>query len=613
MTTASVVITATDKTQAAFQSVSKNLEGIGSRMGVLLSSVAGLAGAAGFGMLIKNSMQTADALAKTSDALGIATEKLATLRYMGDLAGVSSEQMDEHLKKMTRSLGEAAQGGGAAAKTLAMLRLDTQQLIQLSPDQQYLAIADAINGLGTQAEKAAAASDIFGKSGINMLNVMADGSESFRQAEEEATRFGLAISRVDAAKIEMANDAFTRVGKVVEGMGNAMAITAAPLLEDIANKFVNLVGGADGFRNAAQFMTDVVLNAVGLLANGFHALHIVFDGIGAAFWTIVENLLKGLDWLQKQVVDFINILPGVDVKPMESLTAATNFAAGAAEQARLNLQNLAMQPLPSDQIKKWSLDVGIAAQAAAEKIASLKASAGGITDTPSADTATDPDVEKLRAKEDEKVLIEREAQERRRMNLQAYYMAEEEAERARAERIAEIQEQAAQAQIARGESAFSTMLGNVSSHNKTFFKIQKLYRMSKLAMEAPAAIADSYAWGASWGGPPAGATMAGIAALAMGAYASQLAGAQFGGSGGGSAAAGGSGNPVTSPIRPGDTSITNPPMQQQSSGSITINVNGVITDDIVQNLIVPAIQDAVDNRDVILIRGDSRNGQQLLS
>jgi len=114
-------------------------------------------------------------------------------------------------------------------------------------------------------------------------------------------------------------------------------------------------------------------------------------------------------------------------------------------------------------------------------------------------------------------------------NIRQINALEIEAAREKSGYIMEIEEQQHQEQIARGEQAFSTMVSNMAAHNKTFFKIQKLYRLSKLAMEAPAAIADSYAWGASWGGPPAGAAMAAIAGTAMAGYAAQLTSAQYGG------------------------------------------------------------------------------------
>lgn len=213
---------------------------------------------------------------------------------------------------------------------------------------------------------------------------------------------------------------------------------------------------------------------------------------------------------------------------------------------------------------------------------------------------------------DELNLVNQEKAEQRRINMLEHYSAEEEITRESAEKKAKIQADELADQISRGESAFSTMLGNVASHNKTFFKIQKIYRLSKLAMEAPAAIADSYAWGASWGGPPAGFAMASIAGAAMAGYASQLASASYGGSG--SAAAGGSQNAVTAPTTPGSTTMF-PENQTESRGSTTIIINGDLigTDEYVQDRFLPLIKDAIDNRDYVLIDSNSRNGQELFA
>jgi hypothetical protein len=661
MTTASITITANDKTQAAFRSIENSLSGISGRMNVVMGAVAGLAGAAGFGMLVKSSMQSADALAKTSDALGIATEKLASMRYMGDLAGVSAEQMDANLKKMTQSLGEAAQGGGAAAKTLEALHLDTAKLVQLSPDQQYLAIADAINGLGTQAEKAAAANDIFGRSGVNMLNVMAGGSETFLKAEEEAKNFGIAISRLDAAKIEMANDSFTRLGTVVQGMGNAVAITAAPMLEDLANRFVNMIGGADGFRNAAQFMTDVTVNAVGLLADGFHGLHIVFDGIGAAFWTVVEDLMKGLDWLQKQVVEFMNLLPGVDIKPMESFTKATQFAADTAESARRNLQALVMEPLPSDKIKQWSQDVQQKADEAAAKVAAVSQAAGGqvVLDTSSSandiKTSEADDRERQRMQdqlerlqqhymskqellaknfENEQFMIEESFQnnlltdqERRDLLLsseQEYQngltaIADEEAKKRAAieKQYTDVVKDLKSSVFNHAIQLLEGLGGKSKSAAKIAIVLQKAITIAQIKMQSTTA-----AWAALQPppigmGPIAGASLAasikGWALADMGMVAGlgalELSNVNTGG--GGTGSGGSSGQSSGSPSSGYSNSATMP-MPEQRSGSINIYIQGAITEDMIRDVVVPVIKEDVDNRDLVLISSNSRNGQVLM-
>jgi hypothetical protein len=98
-----------------------------------------------------------------------------------------------------------------------------------------------------------------------------------------------------------------------------------------------------------------------------------------------------------------------------------------------------------------------------------------------------------------------------------------------ARKRADIEEQQAQ----RGQQAFERYLSAAASGNKTFFEIQKAYRLSRIALETPGVIADAFAWGTSIGGPYAGAAAAAVAGAAMGAYAQQIASASYGGTGGG--------------------------------------------------------------------------------
>ena len=53
--------------------------------------------------------------------------------------------------------------------------------------------------------------------------------------------------------------------------------------------------------------------------------------------------------------------------------------------------------------------------------------------------------------------------------------------------------------------------------------------------------------------------------------------------------------------------------EKKKEATAPINVNGVVTDEIIQDLLSPAIQDSVDNKDVILFRSDSRQALELTS
>ena len=66
----------------------------------------------------------------------------------------------------------------------------------------------------------------------------------------------------------------------------------------------------------------------------------------------------------------------------------------------------------------------------------------------------------------------------------------------------------------RGKATFETALSQAASGNKKLFEINKLYSASKAAMKIPEIAQDSYAFGASFGGPVAGAAMAAIGVAA---------------------------------------------------------------------------------------------------
>jgi len=109
-------------------------------------------------------------------------------------------------------------------------------------------------------------------------------------------------------------------------------------------------------------------------------------------------------------------------------------------------------------------------------------------------------------------------------------------------------------------------------------------------------------------GPPAAASIKAMGAASIGLIAAtgllQASGISSGGG------AYGSGT-VASPTMTSDVNQFQPSQQQGTQGTITINVSGVVTEEIIQDLMIPAIQDAVNDKDVILIRSDSRQALEL--
>ena len=117
------------------------------------------------------------------------------------------------MEKLIRTTHEAAGGSATAAASLQAFGLQAQQMVSLKPDEQFMRVADALQGLGTQGERTAAVMALFGKSGGGgeLLATLDLGSDGMRRMSAEALALGIAVSRADAAMRTSVTDRAARL------------------------------------------------------------------------------------------------------------------------------------------------------------------------------------------------------------------------------------------------------------------------------------------------------------------------------------------------------------------------------------------------------------------
>lgn len=220
------------------------------------AAIAGAAMAAGMAILIKRTLSAVDNLAKLSRNLTISTEALAAFDLQANLAGVSTEVMNKSLAKMLKNIGDAALGFGTAKTLLDRLNIDIQKLASLKPEEQFQFIADAMKNLNTQAEKIAFSTAIFGRQGVELIEVLEGGSKAFRAAARDTQLFGTAISAVDARKVEDFNDEMTRLKEVFKGFATRITVKFAEGMEPLIEKFIEAARESEGFKSEVNSLAD---------------------------------------------------------------------------------------------------------------------------------------------------------------------------------------------------------------------------------------------------------------------------------------------------------------------------------------------------------------------
>ena len=258
-------------------------------------AVAGTAALAMGAMIVKSNLASIDSLAKTADKLGATTEALAGLRHAAELTGVKTGTLDMAIQRMTRRLSEAAKGTGEAQGAIKELGLSSQELAKLKPEQQFAAIAAKMGEVTSQADKVRLSFKLFDSEGVALVNTLALGEDGLAAAAKEAEVLGLALSRVDAAKVEAANDAITRMSAGASGFGKTLTVALAPFIGAVADELTKAAIASNGFRDQIATGLDMATTGVIMLGKTFLGLNLVWDAVKLGFNVMALHVQK---WYQ---------------------------------------------------------------------------------------------------------------------------------------------------------------------------------------------------------------------------------------------------------------------------------------------------------------------------
>ena len=234
-----------------------------------------------------------DQTAKFADRIGVSTEALTQLRYSAELTGVGAKDLDMAMQRMTRRIAEAAQGSGEAAPAIKQLGIDAQKLGQMTPDRQLHVLADAFKNVESQSERVRLAFKLFDSGGVAMVNMLATGSVGLKAMADEADALGVTLSRVNAAKVEMANDAMTRISATTTAFSQELTTQLAPIIAGIGEMFTENAKKHGGMSVFISEGLDTIFGAVGKVGDAYKGWVMIFATIETAWAKLKSSMLEG--------------------------------------------------------------------------------------------------------------------------------------------------------------------------------------------------------------------------------------------------------------------------------------------------------------------------------
>lgn len=202
-------------------------------LGSALAAIFAIGAIVGAG---KKVLDFAGDISDLAGKLGMSTTAVQKFKLAFEPAGVSIETVGRSAQELAnRIIG----GDKSAAASLQKLGLNAEQLKGMSMENMFITVADAVGGMGNQAEKIYASKTLFGKGGTEMLAAL-DGklAETTKRFED----MGLIISEDTIAAGDKFGDQLGMMGQQLMGV---VAQIVGPLLPALS-AFATVLGSVGG-------------------------------------------------------------------------------------------------------------------------------------------------------------------------------------------------------------------------------------------------------------------------------------------------------------------------------------------------------------------------------
>ncbi len=245
-------------------SIKKHQKAIG--IGMATMGAAILAAGA---LSVKTFAAMGDEVQKMALRTGFSTEALSELRHAADLSGTSLSSLEKASKTLSGAILDAGFGLETYVRALDQLGLTYEELVKLSPEDQFLAVMEALAGVEDESKKAALAADLFGRAGTQLLPMLADGTEGLKNMRQEAHTLGIVFDQEAANKAAEFTDALTKLKGSMSGVmiqiGSFLIDALKPLIDKITEVVVGMGKWADEHKTLTKVMVFLTTALGGLL------------------------------------------------------------------------------------------------------------------------------------------------------------------------------------------------------------------------------------------------------------------------------------------------------------------------------------------------------------
>jgi hypothetical protein len=272
----------------------KGVAGIAASLGT--AAVAG-----GIGLIVSGMSAAAASVWRFSEAAagiddiaqrtGASAEALSQLRYAAEQSGANLEAVEKGMRKLGDITTQAAGGSKSAAAALASVGLSAEQLLAMPVEDRFLAVAQGISQIQDPAAQASVAMDLLGKSGADLVPMMADGAGGIRALMAEADKLGMTISGEQAAAAAAFDDKWQGLVATLRNASNIIAVAVLPYLSQMIDMVMRTW---PAIQTLAELVGETLVASFGQAYDAIGLLLQPFAGLGSAVSDTLSSIMGAL-------------------------------------------------------------------------------------------------------------------------------------------------------------------------------------------------------------------------------------------------------------------------------------------------------------------------------
>jgi hypothetical protein len=233
----------------------------------------------------------ADSAAEGAATLGTDANFLLSVRYAASQVGASAEMADKALSEMNIRLVDAGEDGNKTGEALSELGLNIGKLQKMDTASQFATISQAFSKYTGSVNKAKIATDIFGKAGRkipNLLNLGKEGLQGYAQAAQDA---GYLLSDSDMLMGDAFDEAMGQFNLALQGSQNIIGRELLPVLTELMTSLGSFIReNAPNIKAVAQEFGGWLKTNGPIIGTQIRDMAKSLVEMGKAAWPFIESV-----------------------------------------------------------------------------------------------------------------------------------------------------------------------------------------------------------------------------------------------------------------------------------------------------------------------------------